>query len=261
MPAAAAGAAYLNARTSLWYDVLMIRSIVPALLTTGWMRRQGRISIFYRFEQNALSSPSANRTFLLYEDRSYTYKDAYNQALRYGCWLKEKMGVQKGDMVAINAMNSDTFIFLWMGLWSIGATPAFINYNLRDHALAHCVKTANSKLMIVDPAVADAITPEIRSQVPGTRIEILTVDIGAEIDATEAIRYPDEQRYDTNPASVAILIFTSGTTGMPKAAVVSWSKMIRSGNFAFTWMGLRKDDVYYTVCSLSKHVPTGQTAF
>lgn len=247
MPAAAAGLAYLNARSSFWYDMLMMTSVIPAVVSMAWRRRKGTMSIFYKLEENALSPATANHPFLLFGDNSYTYAQVYEKALRYGVWWKETMGVERDDVVALNFMNSDTFIFLWMGLWAIGAKPAFINYNLRDQALIHCINTAKAKLMLVDPEVVDVLTPKLREELPNARIEVFSALLKAQADAAEPKRYPDEQRYDDKKESTAILIFTSGTTGLPKAAVVSWAKMIATGNFAFRWMGIKKDDIYYTV--------------
>lgn len=250
LPAAAAGFAYLNARASLWYDVLMLRSVIPSVVSMGMSRLTGKINVFYRLEEKAKSAAFANRTFLLFGDYAYTYAQVYDRSLRYGVWLKETMGVEKGDVVAVDFLNSDTFIFIWLGLWSVGAKPAFINYNLRDQPLIHCVQTATTKLLLVDPAIAEAVTPEVQSALSGTRIEIFTEAIKADIFTTEPVRYPDELLHEDKLENMGVLIFTSGTTGLPKAAVVSWSKMIVAGNFTWHWTGATKNDVYYTVCLL-----------
>ncbi|EPE03835.1 fatty acid transporter [Ophiostoma piceae UAMH 11346] len=251
VPTAAAGLAYLNARSSFWYDVHMISSVIPGVVSMAVRGRRGTINMFYRFEDMGTSSATANDTFLLFGDVSYTYGETYNRILRYGNWWKTKMGIKKHDVVALTFMNSDTFIFLWLGLWAIGATPAFINYNLRDAALLHCIQTSNAKLVIVDPAVQEAITDNLKSQLGSdTRIEIFSASAQAAAETTEAVRAPDEDRHETKREAIAILIFTSGTTGLPKAAVVSWAKMISIGNFACRWMGLEKRDVYYTCMPL-----------
>lgn len=218
------------------------------MVTMAWRRRKGMVNNFYKLEDNALSPATASHTFLLFGDNAYTYAQVYEKALRYGSWWKETMGVQKDDVVALDFMNSDTFLFLWMGLWAIGAKPAFMNYNLRDQALVHCIKTSKAKLMLVDPDVADVLTPSLHEELPGVRMELFSEPVKAQADATAPVRYPDEQRFDDKPEAMGILIFTSGTTGLPKAAVVSWAKMIATGNVASRWMGLKKDDIYYTVC-------------
>lgn len=250
LPAAAAGLAYLNARSSLWYDLLMLRSVIPAVINMNMSQFRDRINVFYRLEENAQAAATKNRPFILYDDFTYTYAQAYDRVLRYGVWLKEKMGVKKGDVVAMDFMNSDTFVFIWMGLWSIGAKPAFINYNLREQPLVHCIETVATQLLLVDSAVADAITPEVKAALSGTRIEIFSDAYKAEVFATHPVRYPDELRHEDRLEDKAILIFTSGTTGLPKAAVISWSKLIVSANFTRRWMSATKDEVYYTCMPL-----------
>ncbi len=46
--------------------------------------------------------------------------------------------------------NSPEFIFSWLGLWSIGAAPAMINYNLAENALTHCLNISGANVMLVD---------------------------------------------------------------------------------------------------------------
>jgi len=47
-------------------------------------------------------------------------------------------------------VNSEVFIWVWFGLWSIGAKPAFINYNLTGGPLIHTLKTSSARLVLVD---------------------------------------------------------------------------------------------------------------
>lgn len=60
------------------------------------------------------------------------------------------MGVEKDDIVAMDFVNSETFIWVWFGLWSIGAKPAFINYSLTGKPLVHTIKTSTARLVLVD---------------------------------------------------------------------------------------------------------------
>src|SRR5512140_636391 len=125
-PAVAAVAAYINGRTLLSYDLHMLRSIVPVILASSWWDNRGRMNTFYRLEALATSKSSENRDFLRFEDRAYTYVQAYDTVLRYANWLKEKHGVKKGELVALDFQNTDTFVFLVFALWSLGAVPALI---------------------------------------------------------------------------------------------------------------------------------------
>lgn len=248
LPAAAAALAYINARAGVFYDMLLLGSAIPSAVKMAIREKRGRPNLFYLLEERAKSTSTANRTFLLFEDRAYTYAQVYDRALRYGAWLKQVLGVEKGQVVAMNFMNSDTYIFIWMGLWAIGAKPAFINYNLKDQPLVHCVRAARAKILLVDPAVA-ANVEGVKNHLPGMQIKVVTPQLETEIMAMDAIRYPDELRHEDAAKNMAILIYTSGTTGLPKAAVISWAKLIVAGTFVNSWAGLKASDVYYTVSS------------
>ncbi|KAI1120894.1 acetyl-CoA synthetase-like protein [Nemania abortiva] len=245
VPAAAAGLAYLNAKTSFWYDATLIRGVVPAIYRNHRRESRDRANSFYRLEEIA-AGKSAGHVAILFEDRSWTYAQMYEAALKYGNYLKARFDLKPKDIVALDLMNSDHFLLICFGLWSIGVRPACINYNLTGDALCHCVKTANSVLMLVDPAVEFNVDGAVRERLGGLRIESLTEDFIAAAMAVDPIRPPNEVRSGERGRDMAILIFTSGTTGLPKAAIVSWSKLITASNFVRGWLKTRPSDVLYT---------------
>lgn len=246
-PAAVAAAAYINAKAQVWYDLKMLTCVSPVALGMFWRERTGRLSLFYDLEHYATSSRTRDTPFLLFEDKQWTFKQGLEDTLRYGNWLRETFGVKKGDIVAMDFPNSDMFVFVWLGLWSIGAKPAFINYNLTGQALVHCVRAADTKIMLIDPAVASNVDDHVRKELADVRLEFLTPERQKEILATKPARLPDEARTEDGIDKMAILIYTSGTTGLPKAAVVSWGKVHAAGGFAARLIEARPGEVFYTV--------------
>lgn len=83
--------------------------------------------------------------------------------LRYGTWLKSK-GVERDDIVAMDFVNSERFIWLWFGLWSIGARPAFVNTSLIGKPLVHTIKTSTARLIIVDEEGRDKFSEDALKQ-------------------------------------------------------------------------------------------------
>ncbi|KAM0272906.1 hypothetical protein ACHAQH_008510 [Verticillium albo-atrum] len=211
-----------------------------------WRERTGRLSPFYVLERHAQNKSSAGRTFIIFEGKSWTYAQVYENVLRYGTWLRERHGVKPKDIVAVDFQNSDVFIFIWFGLWSIGAKPAFMNYNLTGNALTHCIKTATTSLVLVDPLVASNVDEDVRSGLEGVNFVIFDAGVLAQIAAIEPRRYPDADRSEDKYQNIAILIFTSGTTGMPKPAIVSWAKCVVGGVFTSRFLGHSTKDVFYT---------------
>jgi acyl-CoA synthetase (AMP-forming)/AMP-acid ligase II len=250
VPAAAAGLAYLNAKTSFWYDWTLTRGMVPAIYRTNTRESKDRCNAFYRLEDIA-TGKSKDNVGILFEDRSWTYAQMYEAAMKYGNYLKSKYGLKPKDIVALDLVNSDHFLLLCFGLWSIGVKPAFINYNLTGDALCHCVATANSVLMLVDPDVASNVDDAVRQKLGDLRIEFVTPEFITEAFVVEPVRPPNELRSGDLGRDMAILIFTSGTTGLPKAAIVSWTKIIAASSFAGYWLNTQSSDILYTVCAVN----------
>ncbi|KGQ06164.1 Very long-chain fatty acid transport protein [Beauveria bassiana D1-5] len=262
VPAALGAAAYLNARLSLWYDTLMLGGIlrgVAGIVYGGWV---DRLNLFYALEARATSATHADKTLLLLFDSSsssssssgsganstsYTYRAFYDGVLRHGAYLRTHLGVRPGDVVALDFQNSDTFLLLWWGLWSIGAKPAFINFNLTSTPLAHCVKASTAKVCLVDPGVARHFDDElVQRETDGVHIVVFDEERQGAARTAEPVRQPDSERSDKATGSMGVLIYTSGTTGLPKPAIVSWAKLIVSSKFSVNFLG-RGDDVMYTV--------------
>ncbi|KAK7178946.1 hypothetical protein DPSP01_010354 [Paraphaeosphaeria sporulosa] len=151
LPAAAtAGIAYLNGRYGLSYDYGILSSLIVAQIRARLAERNDKLNLFYELEAQAKSS-NRQRPWIIsgHSGETWSYAEAYEIVLKYGTWLKSK-GVQKEEVVAMDFMNSEVFIWVWYGLWSIGAKPAFINYNLTGAPLFHTVRTSTARLLLVD---------------------------------------------------------------------------------------------------------------
>lgn len=246
-PAVAAAAAYLNAKAHIWYDLKLVRCVAPMAVSMLWRERTGKLNLFYDLEYWAHHPKTAHLPFLLFEDRSWTFAQGLAETLQYATWFAQTLGVQKDDIVAMDFPNSDRFVFVWLGLWALGAKPAFINYNLTGHALVHCIKAAGSTLVLVDESVADHVDDWVRHELAGTRLEIFTGARRQDVLATPPVRPPDEARAGVSIHTMSNLIYTSGTTGLPKAAVVSWGKVHAAGGFAARLIDSKPGEVFYTV--------------
>lgn len=240
--------------------------------------RRDTLNLFYVLESHAKSSRS-NHTWIIFEGRTYTYAQAYDTVLRYGAWFKSK-GVEKEEIVAMDFMNSELFIWVWFGLWSIGAKPAFINYNLTGAPLVHTIKTSSARLVVVDESLRNKYEGDALSQHGFESLEedkyafqleagqvpksvqnqtttpqslsrqLQVVHFNKELEAQilnfPPTRLPDSAREGQTRAGMAMLIYTSGTTGLPKPAIVSWNKTRGASKFVAGWLKLGGDDVVYT---------------
>lgn len=246
-----AGGAWLTAKAQLNNDFRLFGGVITAEFNIAFEQRRDRLNLFYVLERHATTKRSAARPFLIFQGQTWTYKETYDTVLKYGSWLKKTYAIGKGEVVAIDFMNSPTFIFLWMGLWSIGAQPAFINYNLTAEPLLHTIKTSSARLVIVEEDIWPKFTRKLLEDVAAENIEVVlfSTAIQQQIASTEGIREPDSLRGGVDRAGMAALIYTSGTTGLPKPAIVSWRKFWLSSFMPF-WASMKTSDRFYTCMPL-----------
>lgn len=187
-------------------------------LTNTTPVRTKRQCLWYSFTPHVSRYP--NDLCIWSRTKSYTWQEAHDRAVQWGNFFLAQ-GVQPGDMVATYLMNSADFIVIWLGLFSIGCAPAHLNYNLKGDALIHCLKIAGVKMMLVDE---DSECQE-RFQETRERIESelgvtpFTVDesLFGKIYASPVVVPPDELREKVVGSDPTCLLYTSGTTGLPKA--------------------------------------------
>lgn len=108
---------------------------------------EDKLLVYHLLEEWALKAGPDN-LFLesIFENRRWTYREFYEDVQRVGNWLLKDMGIEKGEIVALDGPNSSSYLLLWFALEGIGACPAFINSNLTGDSLQHCVKVSNTSL-------------------------------------------------------------------------------------------------------------------
>ena len=171
----------------------------------------------------------ANNLAFIMDERRWTYSEFDKYANRVAHWALGQ-GCKRGDTVAIFARNRLEYVALWFGLSKIGVIPALLNYQIRANALAHCVKISDVKLAIVDCKLMD----EWQSCVEFLDGSISVVsafgrsaglpDFDFDIASQKTNRPSKDHRGNIIGKNVFMKMFTSGTTGLPKAAKVTHAR-------------------------------------
>ncbi|MBF6466435.1 long-chain-acyl-CoA synthetase [Nocardia beijingensis] len=191
----------------------MLRNALSMLVTPD-----AKSSVGLYFQRNAHRHPE--RLFLRFEGATYTYGAANAQVNRYASVLAAR-GVRRGDVVGVLMSNRPETLFVVLATVKLGATVGLLNHHQRDQVLAHSLGLLASVLNVVGLECSDAV-----DSLPEPPTNVLAAD---ELD--RAARDAD----DADPPSCAevtareraFLIFTSGTTGLPKASVMThlrWTK-------------------------------------
>ena len=195
-----------------------------------------------------------DREALLYTHTGerFTYAQLNARANRAANFLREKCGVQKGDRVSLYAQNSVIYLDLFYGLAKIGAIFAPLNWRLTARELSFIVGDCDPKVILCAPeyvATLNAMRGETRFLPFGENGFLVGVE-GAAIDS--ALSYENEiaRASDAEPERPPLddddpycILYTSGTTGKPKGAMLPHRQILWNCiNTAISW-GLRETDV------------------
>ena len=191
-------------------------------------------SLAHSFEKTV--EEFGNNNFIFFEDESWSYSETNKAANSLANKLIED-GVTHSDRVVLFMENRPDFIISILALNKIGAIGVLINTSLTGKPLIHCINSSDSKKCIVGAELAaslEAVLDEINIK---DKEDIYWVEDGDRFICPEwALSLKpllddskDENLAITNMVTAkdtAFYIFTSGTTGVPKAALFPNSKII-----------------------------------
>ncbi|MFT4088127.1 MAG: long-chain-acyl-CoA synthetase [Gordonia sp. (in: high G+C Gram-positive bacteria)] len=188
-----------------------------------------------------LATKHPDRPFIRFEGETLTYGEVNRQVNRY-CGVLVERGVGVGDVVGILAENSPTDLMVMLATVKLGAVAGMLNYNQHGHVIDHSMGLLGAKVLIRDPRCSAAWETMSEDSKPEHVLDY------AELDAAAADKSVMNPRVTaTLPASTtAFYIFTSGTTGLPKASVMSHNRWLA----AYSGIGglavrLRPSDTLY----------------
>lgn len=210
----------------------MLRNALGMLVGPGDKASVGRY-----FQRAAHRHP--HRPFLRFEGDEYTYGAANSLVNRYASVLAGR-GVGRGDVVGVLMTNRPETLFTVLATVKLGATVGLLNHHQRDQVLAHSFGLLGSVLNVVGAECREAL--DSLSEPPGN--VLYAEDLHAEARLGDPSDPP--ACAEVTAGERAFLIFTSGTTGLPKASVMThlrWTKSL--SGLGGLGVRLRGDDTMY----------------
>lgn len=170
---------------------------------------------------------------------SYSWGYTLAQVHRYAAFFVSK-GIRPSDIVAFYLNNCAEFMFAWLGLLSISAAPAMLNFHLRGDALVHCVRVAEAKMLLCDSDSDQRNRiAEVKEALGGAEVCILDESLKAEIASLPSNEPPLEFQRQISETSALALRYTSGTTGFPKAVRAPITRPYQLTYGKFSSLGVR----------------------
>ncbi len=188
-----------------------------------------------------------------FEGRIITYAELEDRANRIAHWAIDQ-GLEPGDAVALFMENRPDYVAVWFGLSKVGVVTALINNNLAGDALAHCVAVAEAKALICGEEQDDQLATAAGKLPEGLAAWTLggaaegAADLDAALEGASAARPDRSRRSHLRGKDLCLYVYTSGTTGLPKAARLTHNRvqgMMRS--FVPPTKTTARDRVYLTL--------------
>nr|WP_090275832.1 long-chain-acyl-CoA synthetase FadD6 [Mycolicibacterium komanii]CRL68947.1 acyl-CoA synthetase [Mycolicibacterium komanii] len=214
-----------------------VPTIVSGVVTGFSARPSAKTSIGKVFQERA--ARYGDKVFLRFGDDEVTYREANETVNRYAAVLAAR-GVGHGDVVGIMVRNSVDPVLLMLAAVKCGAIAGMLNYHQRGDVLKHSLGLLGAKAVVADTDFVEPIT-ESGADTDG----LVTIDEMKRLAATAPTGNP------ATTAAVlakdkAFFIFTSGTTGMPKASVMTHYRWLRAlAGFGGLGMRLNSKDTLY----------------
>jgi len=226
-----------------------------ATLKVYALTRDSRQSIGSVLEQQAERLP--DKDCLLFEGQRWTYRD-FNAWVNRIAQVLQQHGVGSGDTVGLLIENRPELLACVAAVVKLGAVAGLLNPTQRGAVLRHSLVAIQPRLMVIGGGCVQAL----HSAVPERPADVPWLWAGPGPLPADCIDLPQacQQASTANPpgtgairaGSPCCFIFTSGTTGLPKASVMTHQRWLRSGyGMGQAAMRLTPDDVFY--CPLPFH--------
>jgi fatty-acyl-CoA synthase len=173
-----------------------------------------------------VASKYPDKTAIIFRNKEFTFLELERKACRFAN-LMTRLGVKKGDRVAINSYNSDHYPISLLGLAKIGAVQVPVNYMLNADEIDYVVTHSGARVFLIE----DSLLPSVQSKkglfknikmwgvipLAGTNVPSGFFDLDYEMAAMPT----DDPDVDVEVEDIAQIPYTSGTESRPKGAMLS----------------------------------------
>ncbi|MFY9992439.1 MAG: long-chain-acyl-CoA synthetase [Rhodoplanes sp.] len=173
------------------------------------------------------------RPALLSERESFTYRGLADRMNRHARWALTH-GLEKGDVVCLLMPNRPEYVATWLGFTRAGGVVALVNTNLVGQSLAACIDSVAPKHVIVAAELSAQIVSAESYLKTTPRIWIKGKSpsqfpcIDSDIDHLPGGPLDGKEIRGVTLSDPALYIFTAGTTGLTKAAIIDHRRLMRA---------------------------------
>ncbi|MDD4939918.1 MAG: class I adenylate-forming enzyme family protein [Candidatus Omnitrophica bacterium] len=159
-------------------------------------------------------------------EQNVTFKQLREYSFCLANGLK-KLGVKKGDKVAIYLPSWPEYIYSYLAVWCCGATCVPLDFMLTQDELISCISHCEAKVLIAKHKAAISL-PDIKKHVPSLKKIVLCRETNPEFFSFESLVAKNNDEFpanETKNTDYAIIFYTSGTTGKPKGVLINYLQL------------------------------------
>ncbi|MFG2813136.1 long-chain fatty acid--CoA ligase [Streptomyces sp. NPDC048410] len=193
------------------------------------------LSVAAILAENARRRP--DRTALVEGDLRLTFAEAWRRSLAQAGALTA-LGVRPGDRVALMAPNTAEFPLAYYATMAVGGVVVPVHLLLSASEVEHVLKDSGATLLLAHPA------QEATARAAADPLGIRVVVLGEELEKLAVDAEPPHSYVTRSADDPAVVFYTSGTTGVPKGAVLSHFNIVMNATVnAFDANDIRPDDI------------------
>ncbi|KAK3759953.1 hypothetical protein RRG08_066618 [Elysia crispata] len=216
------------------------------------------------FEDVVAQNPQ--KTFIVFHNETYSYGHVDAQANRVARVL-ESVGFGRDDTLALVMSNEPAFIWIYLGVFKIGGRIAVVNHHLMGEALRSSIVSCAPKLVLVGDGIDEDLPARVAALKPALDMALYSYNPASDLACsrsepgedypcfssmmanTPGDPLPPGTRAGVKLSDSAAFIFTSGTTGLPKPAIITHRKMLQCGH-NYRPVGFSSNEIMYLTLPL-----------
>ncbi|MCZ4694022.1 AMP-dependent synthetase [Ancylomarina euxinus] len=179
-----------------------------------------------------LESESLDKDFVIGPNETIAYKQIYKESMLFANYLKNLIGEKQGVLLA--SENSVLFIVTYLAIIKSGNICIPIDPTIEQDNFEYIVKTSKSKCIVFSDRFTKIISKSVDYKIDKNRFD----EIIKNSDLKTA-KFSDE--FDSN--RIAEILYTSGSTGIPKGVMISHKNIIANTNSIISYLKLKTDDI------------------
>ncbi|MGW5419473.1 fatty acyl-CoA synthetase [Streptomyces sp. NPDC003943] len=182
-----------------------------------------------------------DRIALRYGERTWTYAELDVAVTEAAAVLRERWGLQENDRVATYAHNSDAYLVAFLACARAGLVHVPVNHHLTGDDLAYVLRQSGSSLVLADPALAGRVPDDFSVRpLRDTEDSFLAALAGPALAGPDP--GADSYQADRDARDLVQLLYTSGTTALPKGAMMTHRALVHEYASAIEALDLHEDD-------------------